>query len=145
MGSVNKVILVGNLGREPELRYTQDRKPVVKFSLATQDVWTGKDGQKNERTEWHSIVVWGKLAEICKEYLATGRQVYVEGRLSTRSYTDKSGQKRYKTEIIATQIVFLGSAQQGGELPKQTISAEEKESPDNGIEEPPIEDEDVPF
>ncbi len=142
MGSVNKVILIGNLGRDPELRYTQDKKPVVNFSLATQEVWTGKDGQRSERTEWHSIVVWGKLAEICKDYLTTGRQIYVEGRLATRSYTDKTGQKRYKTEVIASQVVFLGSAQ--GDLPKTPPVAEEKLSPQEDIEMP-IEEEDVPF
>ncbi|MCX7944112.1 MAG: single-stranded DNA-binding protein [Deltaproteobacteria bacterium] len=145
MGSVNKVILVGNLGRDPELRYTQDRKPVVNFSLATQEVWTGKDGQRTERTEWHSIVVWGKLAEICKDYLTTGRQIYVEGRLATRSYTDKSGQKRYKTEIIASQVVFLGPAPQGQELPKTIPQMEEKESPIEDINDMPIDDDDIPF
>ncbi|MGB9599876.1 MAG: single-stranded DNA-binding protein [Myxococcota bacterium] len=144
MGSVNKVILIGNLGRDPELRYTQDRKPVVNFSLATQEVWTGKDGQRTERTEWHSIVVWGKLAEICKDYLTTGRQIYVEGRLATRSYTDKSGQKRYKTEVIASQVVFLGSAQQGAELPKAASAPEEKEPAPEEIDVP-VEDEDIPF
>ncbi len=144
MGSVNKVILVGNLGRDPELRYTQDRKPVVNFSLATQEVWTGKDGQRSEKTEWHSIVVWGKLAEICKDYLTTGRQIYVEGRLTTRSYTDKSGQKRYKTEIVASQVVFLGSSQQGGELPKNIPQPEDKEPAEEDINVP-VEEEDIPF
>ncbi len=144
MGSVNKVILVGNLGRDPELRYTQERTPVVNFSLATQDVWTGKDGQRTERTEWHSIVVWGKLAEICKDYLTTGRQIYVEGRLTTRSYTDKSGQKRYKTEIVASQIVFLGPSPQGQELPK-TLSKEEEKEPSVEDIDVPIEEEDIPF
>ncbi|MCX7957530.1 MAG: single-stranded DNA-binding protein [Deltaproteobacteria bacterium] len=144
MGSVNKVILIGNLGRDPELRYTQDRKPVVNFSLATQEVWTGKDGQRTEKTEWHSIVVWGKLAEICKDYLTTGRQIYVEGRLTTRSYTDKSGQKRYKTEVVASQVVFLGSAQQGGDLPKNLPQPEEKEISPDDINLP-VEDEDIPF
>lgn len=144
MGSVNKVILIGNLGKDPELRYTQDRKPVVNFSLATQEVWTGKDGQRTERTEWHSIVVWGKLAEICRDYLTTGRQIYVEGRLATRSYTDKNGQKRYKTEVIASQVVFLGSAPQGAELPKVAAASEEKE-PALEENDVPVEDEDIPF
>lgn len=144
MGSVNKVILIGNLGRDPELRYTQDRKPVVNFSLATQEVWTGKDGQKTERTEWHSIVVWGRLAEICKDYLTTGRQIYVEGRLATRSYVDKTGQKRYKTEVIAQQVVFLGPAPQGAELPREPITSEEKEPSPDEIDIP-VDDEDIPF
>lgn len=142
MGSVNKVILIGNLGRDPELRYTQDKKPVVNFSLATQEVWTGRDGQRSEKTEWHSIVVWGKLAEICKDYLATGRQIYVEGRLTTRSYTDKTGQKRYKTEVVASQVVFLGSAQV--DLPKTPPLPEEKEVDQEEIAMP-VEEEDVPF
>lgn len=142
MGSVNKVILIGNLGRDPELRYTQDKKPVVNFSLATQEVWTGRDGQRSEKTEWHSIVVWGRLAEICKDYLATGRQIYVEGRLTTRSYTDKTGQKRYRTEVVASQVVFLGSAQ--GDLPKTPPPPEEKEVDQEEIAMP-IEEEDVPF
>lgn len=144
MGSVNKVILIGNLGRDPELRYTQDRRPVVNFSLATQENWTGKDGQKIEKTEWHSIVVWGKLAEICKDYLTTGRQIYVEGRLATRSYVDKTGQKRYKTEVIASQVVFLGPAPQGGDLPKVVSQSDEKEPSIEDIDVP-IEDEDIPF
>jgi single-strand DNA-binding protein len=143
MGSVNKVILIGNLGRDPEMRYTQDKKPVVNFSLATQEVWTGKDGQRMEKTEWHSIVVWGKLAEICRDYLTTGRQIYVEGRLATRSYVDKSGQKKYKTEVIASQVVFLGPAP-SGDIPRTPPAPEDKEEI---IEETdiPVDEEDIPF
>ncbi len=106
---VNKVILVGNLGNEPELRHTPNGSPVANFSIATTDSWTNKDGQQETRTEWHRIVAWNRLAEICDEYLKKGRQVYIEGRLQTRSWEDQNGQTRRVTEIIATQMLMLGS------------------------------------
>ena len=106
--SVNKVILVGNLGADPELRYLPSGQPVCEFRVATTEKWTAKDGQQKEDTQWHSIVVWGKQATICKEYLAKGRQTYVEGRLRTRSWDDKDGNKKYKTEIVADRVQFLG-------------------------------------
>jgi single-strand DNA-binding protein len=106
---VNKVILVGRLGRDPELRYTQGGQPVANFTLATNERWTSKDGERQERTEWHRIVAWGKLAELCGEYLSKGRQIYVEGRLQTRDWEDKEGNKRQTTEINAGTIQFLGS------------------------------------
>jgi single-strand DNA-binding protein len=108
---VNKVILVGNLGKDPEVRYTPSGQAVANFTIATNEAWTGKDGQKQERTEWHRIVVWGKTAENCGEYLSKGRQVYIEGRLQTREWTNKEGAKQYTTEIVANQVTFL----QGGE------------------------------
>ena len=111
MASVNKVIIVGNLGRDPEVRYTTSGQAVANFSVATSDRWTDKSsGQPQERTEWHRIVVWGKQAENCGKYLKKGRSVYIEGRLQTRDYADPkdSTQKRYVTEIIASQIQFLG-------------------------------------
>jgi single-strand DNA-binding protein len=107
MASVNKVILVGNLGADPELRYTPSGQPVCELRLATDDSYTGKDGQKVERTEWHRIEVWGKNAENCKQYLAKGRQVYVEGRLRTQTWDDKDGNKRYTTKIVSDRVVFL--------------------------------------
>ncbi len=108
--SVNKVILIGRLGNDPELRYTPSGAAVCNFSLATSEVWNDKNsGQKNERTEWHRIVVWGKQAEHCNNYLAKGRQVYTEGRLQTRSWEDKDGVKKYTTEIIANTVQFIGS------------------------------------
>ena len=113
--SVNKVILVGNLGRDPELRKTQSGQPVATFTLATNERWTGKDGERQERTEWHRIVAWGRQAEICDEYLSKGRQVYIEGRIQTREWEDKEGQKRYTTEIVAQTVQFLGS--RGGGAP----------------------------
>lgn len=105
--SVNKVILLGRLGQNPELKYTPSGAAVCQFSLATSENWM-KDGQKQEKTEWHRVVVWGKLAELCNQYLQKGRQVYLEGRLQTRSWDDKNGQKRYTTEINASTIQFIG-------------------------------------
>lgn len=108
--SVNKVILLGRLGQDPELKYTPNGAGVCNFSLATSESWTDKNsGQKQERTEWHRIVVWGKLAELCNQYLAKGRQAFVEGRLQTRSWEDKDGNKRYTTEINANTVQFIGA------------------------------------
>lgn len=114
MASVNKVILVGNLGGDPELRALPSGQSVVNFNIATSERWTGKDGNPGERTEWHRIVVFGKQAENCKEYLKKGRQVYVEGRIQTRQWNDKEGNKRSTTEIVANQVTFLGSGGGGG-------------------------------
>src|SRR4051812_3649523 len=108
--SVNKVILVGRLGQNPEVRYTPSGAAVANFSLATNENWTDKSGQKQERTEWHRIVVWGKLAELCNQYLSKGRQAYIEGRLQTREWTDKDGNKKYTTEVQAQTVQFLGGA-----------------------------------
>ena len=98
--SVNKVILLGRLGQDPELKYTPGGSAVCNFSIATTEAWTDKQGQKQEKTEWHRVVVWGKLAELCNQYLAKGRQAFLEGRLQTRSWDDKDGHKRYTTEIL---------------------------------------------
>lgn len=108
MASVNKVILVGNLGRDPELRYTQNGQAVANFSLATTDRWNSREGQREERTEWHRIVAWGKTAELCAQYLGKGRSVYIEGRIQSREWEDKEGQKRNTTEIVAQTVQFLG-------------------------------------
>ncbi len=108
--SVNKVILLGRLGQDPELKYTPGGAPVCNFSMATTESWTDKQGQKQEKTEWHRIVVWGKLAELCNQYLSKGRQAFVEGRLQTRSWDDKDGSKRYTTEIMANTVQFIGAA-----------------------------------
>ena len=105
--SINKVILIGRLGQDPELKYTPSGAAVCNFSLATTENWADKNGQKQERTEWHRIVVWGKLAELCNQYLSKGRQAFVEGSLQTRSW-EKDGVKRYTTEINARNIQFLG-------------------------------------
>ena len=105
---VNKAILIGRLGKDPELKYTPSGKAVASFSLATNERWTGQDGQKNESTTWHNIVAWGKQAEIMKEYLAKGKQVYIEGRIDNRSYEDKEGNKKYISEVVVTNFQFLG-------------------------------------
>lgn len=105
---VNKAILIGRLGNDPEVRYTTNGGAVANFNVATNESWTDKSGQKQERTEWHRVVVWGKLAELCSQYLSKGRQCYLEGRIQTRDWTDKDGQKRYTTEIIAQTVQFLG-------------------------------------
>lgn len=108
MASINKAILVGNLGADPELRYTPSGQAVANMSVATNRVFTTKDGKQQRETSWHRIVVWGKQAENCKEYLAKGRQVYVEGRLQTRSWEDKEGNRRFVTEVVAHSVQFLG-------------------------------------
>src|SRR3954471_2668589 len=114
MGSVNKVILVGNLGADPELKYTPSSRPLCNLRIATTDVFKDKSGQRQERTEWHRVTVWGDQAENCNKYLAKGRSVYIEGRLQTRSY-DKEGQKHYATDVVADRVVFLGGGAGGGE------------------------------
>jgi single-strand DNA-binding protein len=108
MGSVNKVILVGNLGRDAELRYTPGGAAVATINMATTEVWNDKAGQRQEKTEWHRVVLWGKTAESLNEYLTKGKQIYVEGRLQTRQWDDKDGNKRYTTEIRGDRIVLLG-------------------------------------
>lgn len=113
MGSLNKVMLIGNLGKDPEIRAIPSGAKVANFSIATTESYTGKDGQKQDKTEWHNIVMWRGLAEIAEKYLRKGSQVYVEGRLSTRSWDDQSGNKRYMTEIIADNLVMLGKAGSG--------------------------------
>jgi single-strand DNA-binding protein len=114
MKSVNKVILVGHLGRDPELRYTPNNVPVAKFSVATNSRFKDNEGNWQDRTEWHNVVCWQRLAEIANEYLKKGNQVYIEGRLQTRSWDDKqTGQKRYATDIIASDMVLLGGRPEG--------------------------------
>jgi len=141
--SVNKVILIGNLGRDPEIRYTPSGRPVARFPLATTEVWNDAEGSRQERTEWHNIVVWGKQAESCSQYLAKGRQVFVEGAIRSRSYDDKDGNRRYITEIIGQRVQFLGG--RGGEsaAPPPPASASE-ESPAGGGAAAADED-DIPF
>lgn len=108
MAGVNKVILIGNLGADPEVRYTAGGTAMATFRLATTDQWTNKDGEKTDRTEWHRVVAWKRLGEICGEYLHKGSQVYIEGKLQTRSWEDRDGVKRYTTEIVAQAMQMLG-------------------------------------
>ena len=113
-GGVNKVILVGHLGADPDMRYTPSGQGVCELRVATSESWNDKNGQKQERTEWHRVVVWGKRAEICSKYLSKGRQVYIEGRIQTRNYDDKEGNKKYITEVIANDVQFLGGGRGEG-------------------------------
>jgi single-strand DNA-binding protein len=128
MASVNKVIIIGNLGRDPETRYMPDGGAITNISVATTDTWKDKNGEKQEKTEWHRVAFFGKLAEIAGEYLKKGSQVYVEGRLQTREW-EKDGVKRYTTEIVANQMQMLGSRQgMGGGAPDRGDSGGERES-----------------
>jgi single-strand DNA-binding protein len=138
---INKVILIGNLGKDPEVKYTQTGTAICSFSLATTRRWQTKDGEKKEETEWVYIEAWSKLAELCGEYLAKGRQAYVEGRLKTDKWTDKqSGQEKYRTKVVAEQVKFLG-----GKSDRVPAAADEKE-PETGSAAPaaPAPD-DIPF
>jgi single-strand DNA-binding protein len=123
MAGVNKVILIGNLGKDPELRYTPAGQPVATFSLATTERRTDKNGQRKETTEWHNIVVFGKTAEIVNQYLKKGRSCYLEGKITNRSWDDRDGNKKYKTEIIANTVQFLGGGGGGGGAPNATDGA----------------------
>jgi len=114
MAGVNKVILVGNLGSDPQVRYTPSGQAVANFNIATSERFNNKAGEKEERTEWHRIVAWGKLAEICQQYLKKGKQVYIEGRLQTREWEDKQGQKQKTTEIVAQTMQMLGRVGDAG-------------------------------
>ncbi len=148
MSSLNKVMLIGNLGKDPEVRFTPDGSPVASFSLATGEVWTDKSGTRQERTEWHNIVVWNKLADLAKRYLSKGRQVYIEGRIRTREWDDREGNKRRTTEIIASQMVLLGSRPQGGEGAAAVPQPVQKVAPaeiDQGFGDAGITDDDIPF
>jgi len=131
MSSVNKVILIGNLGADPELRYTSSGRAVVNFNLATSRTWNNRDGEKQEETEWHRIVAWDKLAEICGEYLKKGAQTYVEGRLQTRSWEDKNGVKRYTTETVVSEMRMLGSRQDSGSSGSSKSSDASSPPPEN--------------
>jgi single-strand DNA-binding protein len=113
MASVNKAILIGNLGKDPEIRYTPSGQAVASFPIATTEKWRDKDGQTQERTDWHNLVLWGRQAELAKEYLKKGRSVYVEGRIQTRSYDDKEGVKKWVTEIVVQRMQFLGGKPDG--------------------------------
>ena len=148
MGSVNKVILVGNLGRDAELRYTPGGAPVATLNLATTEVWNDKGGQKQEKTEWHRVVLWGKTGESLNEYLVKGKQIYVEGRLQTRQWDDKDGNKRYTTEIRGDRIVLLsggGGGMGGGRTSNRGGSAPPDDPMGGGEMGAELTDDDIPF
>lgn len=146
---VNKVILIGNLGRDPEVRSTPSGQPVASFTLATSRRWRDKGGQKQEQTEWHNIVVWGKQAEIAGQYLTKGKQVYIEGRLQTRSWDDRqSGEKRYRTEVVCDNFQMLGG--RGGDFDNSDRQSQGGPSYDEGGYGGgggggDIDDDDIPF
>ncbi len=138
MKGVNKVILVGNLGADPEIRYSSNGTPVTIFRIATNESWLNRDtGEREQKTEWHRVVAFGRLGEICAEYLRKGRQVYVEGRLRTRSWEDRDGNKRYLTEVVATNVIMLGP-------PVDSGTEVEMVEEDSYLQDLPPED-DVPF
>ncbi len=139
MASVNKVILIGNLGRDPEVRFTQGGTPVANFTMATTERWNDPSGEKKEKTEWHKVVVWGKQAEIAGEYLKKGRPVYIEGSLQTREWTDRDGNKRYTTEVKAYNMQFLGRPDDRG-ASAGAAPAEDMGEPAGGFAE-----DDIPF
>jgi single-strand DNA-binding protein len=132
--SYNKVILIGNLGRDPELRYTPNGQAVANFSIATNEIWINKDNERQTRTEWHRIVAWSKLAEFASEYLSKGKQIFVEGRLRTRTWQDRNGNSRTTTEIWANSIILLGRKD-------EAVTPEEEQQP----AEDGISDDDIPF
>ncbi|MDO8644308.1 MAG: single-stranded DNA-binding protein [bacterium] len=144
MASMNKVILIGNLGNDPEVRVTSNNQTVCTFNIATTEKWAGKaGGQPGEKTEWHRIVVWGKMAEVCKEYLAKGRQVLIEGRIQTRQWEDKEGHKRSTTEVVAQNVQFLSSPQGRSKGESKEESPTFSPPPSSGAEASV--DDDIPF
>ena len=150
MGSVNKAILVGNLGRDAEMRFTAGGTPVATVSIATTERFTDRDGQKREDTQWHRIVIWGKTAESLHEYLTKGKQIYVEGRIQTRDWTDKEGKQQRTTEIRADRIVLLGGGGGGGGSEARAARSRERfdaeqpvEATAGGVDAP--HDDDIPF
>ena len=151
-GSINKVILIGRVGRDPEIKYTPNGSPVAKFSLATDESFKDRNGEQQRRTEWHNIVAWSKLAEICGEYLTKGKQVYIEGSIRSRQWEDPSGNKRTAYEIVARTMQMLGSradSERGGTSHASEERASAHASEERAVPEPPSEgeitDDDIPF
>ncbi|HUU14313.1 MAG TPA: single-stranded DNA-binding protein [Terriglobia bacterium] len=146
-GSVNKVILIGRLGKDPELKYTAGGTPMARFTLATDETFKDRSGEQQKRTEWHTIVAWRKLAEICGEYLTKGKQIYVEGSIRSRQWEDPSGNKRTAYEINARQITMLGSRADSERAAQASASRDQAEQPPapEPAPEPEITDEDIPF
>jgi single-strand DNA-binding protein len=148
MSSVNKVILIGNLGRDPEIRYVNETTPVANFTLATKESYKDKNGNRQEITEWHNIVVWRGLAEVAEKYLKKGKQIYVEGRIRTRSWDDKEGVKRYTTEVVADNFVMLGRKEGDNTEDRKDGGQHTNNGNEQGSTElvPPVQiDDDLPF
>lgn len=142
---VNKVILVGRLGKDPETRYTGSGKAVANFSVATDETWKDNSGEKQQKTEWHKIVAWGKLAEIVQQYCTKGQLVYIEGKLQTRKWEDKEKVTRYSTEIVADTLRMLGRGSGGGDNGGRNESSAGQTKSNQGSTAPEISDEDIPF
>jgi single-strand DNA-binding protein len=123
---LNKVMIIGNLGRDPEMRYTPSGRPVTTFSVATSRAWNTSEGEKHVETEWFNVVAWSNLAEICKQYLTKGQQVYIEGRLQTRHWDDQDGNKHTSVEIVANEMIILGERREAGDVGPETESVEEE-------------------
>lgn len=145
MASVNKVILIGNLGADPELRFTPAGRALVNFRMATSRQWTSRDGERQEETEWHRLVAWDKLAEICGKYLKKGMPVYVEGRIQTRSWEDQSGTKRYATEIVASDMRMLSSRHDSDSSGSGSSSTSSSTAPPEDLPSTFEADDDLPF
>jgi single-strand DNA-binding protein len=126
---LNKVMIIGNLGRDPEMRYTPSGRPVTTFSVATSRAWNTSEGEKHVETEWFNVVAWSNLAEICKQYLAKGQQVYIEGRLQTRHWDDQEGNKHTSVEIVANEMIILGERRETAENSAESESVEDEEFP----------------
>ena len=144
MAGMNKAILIGNLGKDPEIRYTPSGLAVANFNIATSESWKDNEGERQTRTEWHRIVVFGKLAEICGEYLQKGKQVYIEGRIQTRSWEDNDGVKRYTTEIVGNQMLMLGTRGDSDPDRPRTRPASDKSNHPGPSHQRPYDD-DIPF
>jgi single-strand DNA-binding protein len=123
---LNKVMVIGHAGRDPEMRYIPSGKPVTSFSVATSRSWTNSEGERRQETEWFNVVAWGNLAEICKQHIRKGQQVYIEGRLQTRSWEDHEGKKRFRTELVANEMILLGDRRGASEAAESTDEGEEE-------------------
>jgi len=147
MRSLNRVQLIGNMGKDPEMRYTTSGKPVCNFSVATSHTWKDADGTQQEKTEWHNIVAWGKLGEICNQYLNKGRQVFLEGRLQTRKWQGTDGSDRYTTEVVIDNMILLGQRDGGAPAGRPTGGGSQGRPSYGGGEPggPPMDDDDIPF
>lgn len=132
---LNKVMVIGHLGRDPEMRYTPSGRPVTSFSVVTTRAWTSAEGERHEESEWFNVVAWGNLAEICNQYLTKGQQVYVEGRLQTRGWEDEQGKKHYRTELVASEMIVLGERRNNIGAPAAPSTTE---APDEGAEDIPF-------
>jgi single-strand DNA-binding protein len=134
---LNKVMVIGHLGRDPEMRYTPSGRPVTSFSAVTTRAWTSAEGERHEESEWFNVVAWGNLAEICNQYLKKGQQVYIEGRLQTRGWEDEDGKKHYRTELVASEMIVLGE-RKSNVIPNSSQPSQPSDGPVDQEESPPF-------